>query len=67
VSENLKMQKFQGCHLAGKNRFMAASRIFCYGSIKRQTADFAAISLVIFHKRYKLGKYKYTKIIINMN
>ncbi len=52
--------------MAGKNRFMAAVFFVMEGlSGKRQILQQSP--LAIFHKRYKLGKYKYTKIIISMN
>lgn len=52
--------------MAGKNRFMAAVFFVMEGlSSKRQILQQSP--LTIFHKRYKLGKYKYTKIIISMN
>lgn len=52
--------------MAGKNRFMAAVFFVMEGlSGKRQILQQSP--LTIFHKRYKLGKYKYTKIIISMN
>lgn len=52
--------------MAGKNRFMAAVFFVMEGlSGKRQILQQSP--LAIFHKRYKLEKYKYTKIIISMN